>query len=591
MSMKKLALISIATTSVLVLSGCVGSLLPNIYEFADPANKCGTEDIYLSVDEQYPILNTEAGTEISLSVTDAAGDPVSSGVLSTIEVEYRVGIFNSTGFRNIPLDGLSSRSVYSPVNSPSPEPLPTRDAFLDLFWDTAGPSPSPTPSPSTTWDPNDGELFFPVIMTADTVRGSLSELLVFPDIFDGELLEVESLGEFLEFQALVGTFPGVFLAKCLLAEPEYEANPYVAAAQIFPNTSVDDFEPEAQLEETIDFPFDGETSPAIVLYMPGELQYTPELTQGFGLIDEVGSESFSDVAAADRWLRMVSQDGVESESVRGFSFGNNFGDVSYTTRRSEAITPLDPGDYQMLLLYWNLDNFVEDFIFDGSLTEEELAALIIISGASHYDLNVSSSGVYTFTLIESPLTRPNRSPASGGRGMASLDPGQQTITSSTKGFRNATLTGSNLDLVSGVAVGGKSATVGTKSLTSISLSLPAHSAGMHDLVLSHNAGTTVKQDMVRYYKSKLIKNQVVEASAPKSRWFADLGKTIRATPKAVQVNCAVSVPEGKAGKALIDKARAVCAEVSKIKPALKAKVVIKKLADGVAPTLKIRYWN
>lgn len=97
--------------------------------------------------------------------------------------------------------------------------------------------------------------------------------------------------------------------------------------------------------------------------------------------------------------------------------------------------------------------------------------------------------------------------------------------------------------------------------------------------------------MIRYYKSKLIKNQTVEASSPKSRWLADLRNTIRATPKAVQVNCAVSVPEGKAGKALIDKARAVCAEVSQIKPALKSKVVIKKLPDGAAPTLNIRYWN
>jgi hypothetical protein len=114
---------------------------------------------------------------------------------------------------------------------------------------------------------------------------------------------------------------------------------------------------------------------------------------------------------------------------------------------------------------------------------------------------------------------------------------------------------------------------------------------MHDLVLSHNAGTTVKQDMVRYYKSKLIKYQTVAASAPKSRWLADLGKTIRATPKAVQVNCAVSVPEGKAGKALIEKARDVCAEVSNIKPALKAKVVVKKIADGATPSLNIRYWN
>jgi hypothetical protein len=97
--------------------------------------------------------------------------------------------------------------------------------------------------------------------------------------------------------------------------------------------------------------------------------------------------------------------------------------------------------------------------------------------------------------------------------------------------------------------------------------------------------------MVRYYKSKLIKSQAVDASTPKSRWLSDLGKTIRATPKAVQVNCAASVPEGKAGRALIDKARAICAEVAKINPAIKPKVVIKKTPDGVAPTLNIRYWN
>lgn len=586
--MKKLGLISIATSTVLVMTGC--ATYPNIYEFAEPANKCGTEDIYLSVDDQYPIQNTEVGTEISLSVTRADGNPVSPEVLSTIEVEYRIGLFNSSGFSDIPVDILSSRSIYSPENSPTPEPVPTRDAFLDLFWDTAGPSPSPTPSPSSTWEPNDGQLFFPVIMTSDTVRGSLNELLVLPDIFGGDLFEEEVTGAILELQLVVGTFPGVFLAKCLLTEPEYEANPYVAAAQIFPNTSIDDFEPEAQLEETIDFPFEGETSDAIVLYLPGEPEYTQEFTQGFGGIIEVGSDSSSDVAATDRWLRMFSQDGRESET-RAFTFGNFNGDISDTTLRSQTITPLDPGDYQMLLLYGNIDGFDPDFIFDDSLTDEELAALILKFGASHYDLNVSSSGVYTFTFIESPLTRPNRSPASGGRGMATLDPGQQTITSSTKGFRNATLTGSNLDLILGAAVGGKSATVVTQSLTSISLSLPSHSAGMHDLVLSHNAGTTVKQDMIRYYKSKLIKNQTVEASSPKSRWLADLRNTIRATPKAVQVNCAVSVPEGKAGKALIDKARAVCAEVSQIKPALKSKVVIKKLPDGAAPTLNIRYWN
>ena len=592
--MKNLGLISIATTSALVLSGCVGGAYPNIYEFAEPANKCGAADIYLSVDEQYLTLNTEDQTVIRLSVTDAAGNPVSPEVLSTIAVEYRVGLFNSTGFRNIPLDGLSSRSIYSPENSPSPEPLPTRDAFLDLFWDTAGPTPSPTPSDSSSpTDYGDGQIFFPVTMTAHTVRGPLSELLLFPDIYEEELSIEDSLGAFLEFQALLGTFPGVFLAKCNLQE--YVLNPYVAAAQIFPNTSVVDFEPEAQLEETSDFPFDGETSDAIVLYMPGELDYMSDFTQGFGLIDEVGSESFSDVAATDRWIRMFSQDGVESESVRGFSFGNNFDeanqDVSNTTRRSQAITPLDPGDYQMLLLYWNLGNFNPDFLIDGSLTNEALEELILSSGASHYDLNVSSTGVYTFTFIEPPLTSANRSPVSSGRGMAALDPGQQAIVSSTKGFRTANLTGSNLDLVSSAVVGNKSARVVSKASTSMTLALPAHRAGSHDLVLSHNAGTIVKQDMVRYYKSKLIKSQPVEVSAPKSRWLNDLGKTIRATPKAVQVNCAASVPEGKAGKALIDKARAVCAEVSKINPALKAKVVIKKLADGAAPTLNIRYWN
>lgn len=588
--MKNLGLISIATSSVLVLSGC-GGIYPNIYEFAEPTNMCGTAEVFLSIDEKYPILNTEDQTIVELNVTDAAGNDVSPEVFNSLEIEYRIGIFNSTGFRDLPLLGISSRSIYSPETSPTPEPLPTRDAFLDLFWDTTGPSPSPTPSDSSSPAPfEDGEFFFPVTSTEQTIRGSLSEILEFPDLWAEEQ---DNYGAFLEFQALLGTLPGVFLAKCKLQG--YEANPYVAAAQIFPNTSLFDFEPEAQLEETQNFPMDQEVSDAIVLYMPGKIQNVNGFIQGIGLIREVDSSSFSDEAATERWLRTFSGNSFDEETASEFNFGDFYDeinqDISNTTVRSQPIQPLDPGDYQMLLLYWDLENLDTELIIDGFLSDQNLAELILYSGATHYDLNVSSSGVYTFTLIEAPLTKARRSASSSGRGMASIDPGQQTIVSSTKGFRSATISGSNLDLVSAATVGGKSATVAAKSLTSMSLSLPAQKAGSHDLVLSHNSGTIVKQDMVRYYKSKLIKDQRVEASAPKSQWLADFGKTIRATPKAVQVNCAVSVPEGKAGRALVEKARAVCAEVSKIKPALKAKVVVKKIADGATPSLNIRYWN
>lgn len=571
--MKRLNVLSIVVASTLVLTGCGGSY-PSIYEFAQPANRCGDQEVFLTVEDAYPIVSfdfsgdvsrdvsrdvgRQFSSEITLTVEDASGNPVSSDVMRDLEIQYRLGFFSSDGFQHIDPSEFSSRSVYSDQHSPSPSPLPTRESFLDILWDITGPTASPEPSESPS-PPDDGNLYIPITTSESTTRGTLNELLG----LDFEFIGVE------EEAALLLMFPGAFIAKCNL--PEYESNPFVSAAQIFPNSSLLDLQPE-QID------VDGGTH-LLSFQDPGDFE--DGFLVGQGTITETGPYQLAADPGVDRWMSFLSGSEEDSEFF-GFSpmddSGTTFRSSPATTSFSNEIEPLEPGSYQMFLLY----GFVPDV--DSDL-------LPLAYGVTHYDLVVSSSGAYSFTWVEAPFdTFINRPARTSGKASVIVDAGQLPLVVSTKGFKTVSLTGTYLDDISRATVGNKEAKVVSKSWSNLSLDLPQQEAGKHDLVLAHSSGTLVEKESVRYRKSRVIKTEQLSLTGVKSTWLARLDKTLKATPKAVQVNCVASVPEGATGAALIKKARWLCDEASRLYPETKAKVVIKKVAASKS-SMELRFWD
>jgi len=576
-SVKRLNVLSIVLASTLILTGC-GPVLPNIFEFAQPVNRCGDQEVFLTVEDAYPIVyfdfsgdvsrdvsrdvGREFSSEIILRVEDALGNPVSSDVMRDLEIQYRLGFFNSEGFQKVDTEIFSSRSVYSDQHLPSPSPLPDKESFYDLLWDTSGPVESPPPSEEPSPEPEDGQNYVPISASESTIRGNLAELL------DLEVEDFIGSEEGLYFLTLFLTFPGAFIAKCNL--PEYESTPFVSAAQIFPNSSLLDLQP-AKLE--VD-----EDTDTLSFQDPGGFgEYS---LVGNGIIQKTGSYRLGTDPGVDRWMSIYSQP-VSTEN-----FGFYPSDVTGTAFRSESqvsvsneFDALDPGSYQMTLWY--------GFALDpNSYLDIPLAV-----GFTHYDIVVSSSGAYTFTWVEAPFdTFINRPSRTSGKASVVVDAGQLPLVVSTKGFKTVTLTGTYLDDVSRATVGNKEAKVVSKSWSNLSLDLPQQEAGKHDLVLAHSSGKLVAKESVRYRKSRIIKTQELSLTGDKSTWLTRLDKTLKATPKAVQVNCVASVPEGASGAALIKKARWLCAEAAKLDSATKTKVVIKKVAASKS-SMELRFWD
>lgn len=565
--MKQLYQISILVSSTLVLTGCIAGGYPNVYEFAEPANLCGDQEIFLSVDEAYPDVFTffseggEGGdvsydvlrafsTEIVLTVSDELGQPVSAGVMDTIDIEYRFGFFNSEGFQNIDNSLFSSRSIYSDQHSPSPSPIPDRESFFDILWDVDGPTPSAEPS--------DGTINVPITATESTIRGTVLELLDidYGDDFGGG-----------EEQLLAALYPGAFIAKCNLSG--YESNSFVAAAQIYPNSSLLDLQPELIIQDEDNYVLSFQ-DPGIY----GELSLL-----GTGGFAETSSLSLGAEPGVDRWLSFYSQTGLEGFSFTPSDTGDLNRNGSGTTVYSSTMAPLEPGSYQMLVGYlFSESDYLNSDVF-------------LAAGVAHYDLVVSSSG-YSFTWVEAPFdTFVNGPSGATGNAPVSIDDGQLPLVVSTKGFGEVTVAGAYLDGISRATIGNKEAKVVSKTWSSLTLDLPKQSAGKHDLALTHSAGTLIKKDSVRYRKSQVIKSQQLAVSGSKAKWLVRLGNALTASPATVQVNCAASVPEGAAGKALIKKARWLCGEAKKLYPDIKTKVVIKKVPAGSKSTMGLRFWN
>lgn len=302
----------LAATSLL-LAGCAAIPTPSVYELSNPSNTCQGSDIFLELSEPKPMFNNLVQDETTLSVVDANGQLVSQEALAKIVIEYRMGFFGDSGFEMISPQAFSVRSPYHPGASPSPSPLPSNEAFLDIFWDVEGDPPSDTPVP-------DGDQFFSIPLEGPQASGTLFN-------FFGDS----------EATFLAGVFPGAFLAQCLDTEE------YVAAVPMFPNTSVDEVAPDVVETDpetaVVDFSalFSGPGGPGFV----------------FMQIAEIENQVFSSNSITQRWLNNASFGGANSAITGGaliFRLDSN-------GSTSETMDPMPNGDYQAIVSYLtDLDN-------------------------------------------------------------------------------------------------------------------------------------------------------------------------------------------------------------------------------------------
>jgi hypothetical protein len=568
--MLKLKSLAVVISSTLVLTGCAinTTFLPNILEFSNPANQCDGQEVYLKVSDRFPLLSQEDQTDLTLTVEDSSGQLVSENVLNSLEIEYRLGVFSQNGFETLDNDFFSERSQYS-SSLENPKPLPSRDSLYDFAWDQAGES----------YDldgPQDGFTYFPITLTSSRSNGTLAEILN-PDISDPQ----ES---FLLLMALA-TLPGAFLAKC----KSLSDDPYIAAAQVFPNSSTLDLEPSIFVDDLVVYqgePPTEQTLTSMFLELGAISPNEDDLFIANGAIFPKLTNPLSPDPMTNRWVNSLSTHVNSQPHSLGIGLGSLFnGDISQSVMRTNYyLPPLSPGNYELVLSYFNYQNVVMEG--DGLDLNSETSS--VSGGTSYYDLTVSQSGVYTFTLIEvmNPIVV-----RSDSWSPPELAIEETRLVTSTKGFREVTIKGSSLDLVSGVSVGGEEAKLISRTPSELVLHLPKKKSGRYDLVITHSKGQMTKRNWVRYYKSVSIRTAAVSPTATGTSWIPELRKAVRATPKAVQVNCVVSIPPGTTAKALTAKARSVCAEASAVAAALNTKVIVKRGPVGAAPSLLLRFWN
>lgn len=516
--------LGIISASALVLSGCAAS--PSLFEFSQPPNICQGSDIYLEVSNDRPEFSSGTQDSFTLSVVDRSGQPVSVLDLGRIAIEYRIGFFEETGFEEISTESFSVRSPYNvdfdldPVASPNPNPspLPSEDAFLDVFWDTAGPTPSLEANP-------DGSVFGAVSMDGPVKSGDLS------DFFGGEGEEEGGL--------LEGIFalPGAFMAKCL------ETDEYVAAVRVFPNTSVDPMSPQVTVGDQIRLDFSESL-----------LGYT-----GFilGAISPIQNETFSSDEITNRWLNSVSftlEEIVEGGLTRGIELLHS----SESDPTFDEIDPLATGTYWVTISY-ALASVGQDVPDTYKL------------GTAYYNLEVTDGGAYNFVP---QYFEPVRS----GRASPALEFPTGGLSVSTKGKKQVLLSGTNLASVNSVSVGGKNAKILSSSQSQLLVSFPSLPAGSHKVSLKHGTGQLNDVGTVTYAPAEKLGRFLLPQPASKRALTRIAKSKLRSTPGVVQVDCVVNLASGERASSLRRKAAHVCAALASNNPNLKT--VVRTVVGG-----------
>lgn len=549
--MNKIKLLTTLAVSSLVLAGC-GNAQPSIYELAYPANVCQGEEVYLEVTNNQPRYNSTTQTTFTLSVVDSRGTLVSNDVLETLEIHYRMGIFEETGFQQVSTDGFSARSPYNPSPSPTPEvpreplPLPSRDSFLDMFWDTQGPEP--------TEEPSDGNVVVSVPMESASKTGDLAQLLEFDS-------EDELISQF----ETVAMFPGAFLASCLDPVEELDISEvnYVAAVSLYPNSSVDNVMPDAYMS------VDGSDNDVVVFDFGDVFGNPSDFGVIFAFVAPVSNERFSQHPINDRWLHLFSYGQSELDSTRGFVVYEESGGSAPDASTVFEVMPLPNGNYIATFNYTLISTEYSD----------------LRTGTAYYDLNVSGSN-YTFTPWNFQL--PSNSVA---KPLPTVDLVSQSLLVKTKGFRKLSLSGRNLNSVTEVIVGGKKAKVTNTSSGRIDFLAPAFSAGKYAVDLRTKASTIKSVATINYSPSKKIADLQRNALDKKATWLRSAKVSLAKHPSTTQVDCVVSLPSGQSNRALRNKAEAICKNIRSSNPEVKTAVRTVISNKTRAASLTLRFWG
>jgi hypothetical protein len=511
-----LRLVAIPLASIVILSGCAAQ--PSIYEFSQPSNICEGAEIYLEISDDRPQFNSTTQDRFTLSVVDASGLPISASDLEKIEVDYRVGFFEDSGFEAISTDSFSVRSPYNAdydedpgaAPNPNPSPLPSQDSFLDVFWDTAGPSPSPDSSA-------DGTFFGAVLLDASVKTG------VFYEFFE----ESEIGGQF----EPIAVLPGAFLAKCL------ETGDYVAAGRLFPNTSVSFMAPQVTTDGDqviLDF------SQVFSDYYGGIL----------AAISPIQNEIFSADDLTNRWLNSFSfslDEVVDGGLTRGISLLR----IAPSDLTSSVIDPLESGTYWATISY-ALESEGQDVANSWKV------------GTSYYNLVVVGDSYTFIPQYFEPVRSVRQTPA--------VDFPVGGFSVSSKGRKQILISGTNLTKVQEVAVGGKLARILSASNSDLKVSLPTLPAGSHKVSLNYQGGQIREVGSITYTAAKKLGRFQLPQAASRSE-LTKLAKTkLKSTPSAIQVDCVVNLPSGVRAKALRNKAAGVCAALATANPSLKTVV-------------------
>lgn len=503
--MQNIKIVGFLAASSLLLAGCGTLPTPSIYELSNPSNTCEGSDIFLQLSEDRPTFNALVQDESTLSVVDANGQPVSQEALAKIEIEYRFGLFGDSGFQMISPEVFSVRSPYSSEASPSPLPLPSNEAFLDLFWDVEGNPPGENPVP-------DGDLFISVPLEGPQASGTVGQLL----------------GEADETVVLAGVFPGAFLAKCL------ETEEYVAAVPMFPNTSVD------------------EVAPTVVEIDPetAEVDFSGLFLGQYGFVNmaiaQIQNQVFSSNSITQRWLNNASLGSVDQAITRGLIVlraPDLEGDALTT------ITPLPNGNYQAIANYLIINN-------DDELVPTKM-------GTAYYDL-VVLNGTYSFVGVV-----PDNAPVRSANQRPRVDESSQVASVSMKGFRELSLTGENLSLIESASIGSKKAKIVSSSGSLLKLRLPALSAGSYALNLKYSGGEIRNARSVSYVSAKRLSSLELGIGKSRASWLMQSNLLLAKNRNILQVDCVVTLASGASNKALRTKAASICKSLAKANPEIR----------------------
>lgn len=98
-----------------------------------------------------------------------------------------------------------------------------------------------------------------------------------------------------------------------------------------------------------------------------------------------------------------------------------------------------------------------------------------------------------------------------------------TVGDPAGGGQSIVITGTNLDTVTTVTFGGASATIGSQDATTVTVTLPAHAAGLVDVVATNPDGSDIATNAFRYFDLDTISTERYEGSYGGAPWSPAYG--------------------------------------------------------------------